>query len=87
MGKCLYADIKSKASDLFWPHQVGVACPMGAKKMIHGLRGCVKAHCNYEYFVVLKVDLRNAFNLVCQQKFLDKCAAHFPEVLPWALWC
>ena len=31
--------------------------------MIHGLRGCVEVHCNDEDFVVLKIDLRNAFNL------------------------
>ena len=43
--------------------------------------------CNDEDFVALKIDLRNAFNLVSRQAFLDKCAAHFPEVLPWALWC
>ena len=55
--------------------------------MIHGLRGCVEAHSNDDDFVVLKIDLRNAFNLVSRQAFLDECTAHFPEVLPWALWC
>ena len=37
-GKCLCAVVKSKASDFFWPHQVGVACPMKAEKMIHGMQ-------------------------------------------------
>ena len=55
--------------------------------MIHGLSGCVEAHSNDDDFVVLKIDLRNAFNLVSRQAFLDECTAHFPEVLPWALWC
>ena len=77
-GKCLCAVVKCKASDFFWHLQVGVACLMGAKKMIHGLHGCVEAHCNDEDFVVLKIDLRNAFNLVSRQAFLDECAAHFP---------
>ena len=68
-GKCLCAVIKCKASDLFLPLQVGVACPMGAEKMVHGLRGCVEAHSNDYDFVVLKIDLRNAFNLVSRQEF------------------
>ena len=50
---------------------MGVACPTGAEKMIRGLRGCVEAHSNDDDFVVLKIDLRNAFNLVSRQAFLD----------------
>ena len=55
--------------------------------MIHGVHSCVQAHSNDDDFVVLKIDLRNAFNLVSWQSFLDECTAHFPEVLSWALWC
>ena len=47
----------------------------------------VKAHSNDDDFYLLKIDLRNAFNLVSWQTFLNECAAHFSEVLPWTLWC
>ncbi|KAL5482160.1 hypothetical protein EMCRGX_G022454 [Ephydatia muelleri] len=38
-------------------------------------------------FVVLKVDMTNAFNLVSRQAVLDNCAQHFPELLAWTSWC
>ena len=36
-------------------------------------------------FVVAKIDMRNAFNLVSRQAFLDECVAHFSELLPGAM--
>ena len=54
--------VKSKAADYFSPHQLGVACPGGAETMIHSLCACVDHHWNNDDFVVLKVDLRNAFH-------------------------
>ena len=38
-------------------------------------------------FVVGKIDMRNAFNLVSRQAFLAECATHFPGLLPWVVWC
>ena len=35
----------------------------------------------------MKIDVRNAFNLVSRQALLDECRAHFPELLQWAAWC
>ena len=86
-GKCLCALVRSKASEFFQPHQFGVACPMGAEKIVHGLRACVEKHWLEENLVVLKVDMKNAFNLVSHQALLSECAKHFPELYPWAHWC
>ena len=36
---------------------------------------------------MLNVDLKNAFNLVSRQAFLDECAFVYPNLLPWAFWC
>ena len=44
-------------------------------------------HWNTEDFVVLKVDMQNAFNVVSHQAVLDECSVHLPELLPWASWC
>ena len=41
VGKCLCRITKVKASDFFSPHQLGVACPYGFDKVVHGLRMCV----------------------------------------------
>eukprot|EP00731_Ephydatia_muelleri_P002044 Em0001g2044a len=87
VGKCLCQITKGKASDYFSPHQFGVACPSGAEKIVHGLRSCIEEHQNEQDFVVMKIDLRNAFNFVSSQAILDECSAHFPELLQWAAWC
>ena len=86
-GKCLCLLVKTKASDFFDPLQFGVACPLGSEKVIHGIRNCVDQHWGDDDFAVLKVDLKNAFNLVSRQAFLDECAFVFPNLLPWAFWC
>eukprot|EP00731_Ephydatia_muelleri_P004035 Em0002g211a len=87
VGKCQCQITKGKASDYFSPHQFGVACPSGAEKIVHGLGSCIEEHQNEQDFVMMKIDLRNAFNLVSRQALLDECSAHFPELLQWAAWC
>ena len=86
-SRCLCAMVKCKGADYFSPHQLGVACPGGAETMVHSLRACVDRHWEDDDFVVLKVDLRNAFNNVSRQAVLDQCHSHFPELLPWVSWC
>ena len=76
-GTCLCALVRSKASEFFQSYQFGVACPMGAEKIAHGLRAHVEMHWLEENFVVMKVDMKNAFNLVSRQAILSKCAKHF----------
>ena len=87
MGKCLCAAVKTKAAEFFKPFQFGVACSFGAEKIAHGLRACIEKHWLDDDFVVLKVDMKNAFNMVSRQALLSECSTHFPELLPWASWC
>ena len=86
-GKCLCSLVKDKASSFFEPLQLGVACPHGTEKVVHGLRKCIEEHWGDEDFVVLKTDMRNAFNLISRQALLSECSLFFPELLPWASWC
>lgn len=79
-GKCLCALVRTKASEFFQLYQFGVACPMGAEKVAHGLRACVEEHWMEENVTVLKVDMKNAFHLVSRQALLSECAKHFPEL-------
>ena len=87
VGKCVCVVEKSKASDFFAPYQFGVACAAGAEKVIHGLRSCMDDHWTDENFTVLKIDMRNAYNLVSRQALLDECSIQLPELFPWASWC
>ena len=82
----MHALVKDKASEFFQPLQLGVACRAGAE-VAHVLRGCIEEHWMDEDFVVLKVDMRNAFNVVSRQAVLDECATFLPELLPWVSWC
>ena len=43
-------------------------------------------HWNTEDFVVLKFDMRNAFNMVSRQAVLNECSVHLPELHLWASW-
>ena len=86
-GKCICALVKNKASDLFQPLQLGVSYSSGSEKIVHGLRMSIEKHWMDEDFMVFKIDMRNAFNLVSRQAVLDECAFFFPELLPWVTWC
>ena len=55
--------VKDKAAEFFQPRQLGVACHAGAEMVVHALRGCIKEHWMDEDIVVLKVDMRNTFNV------------------------
>ncbi|KAL5494279.1 hypothetical protein EMCRGX_G015577 [Ephydatia muelleri] len=79
-GKCLCIITRVKASEFFGPFQLGVACPAGAEKLVHGLRRCISEHWEDDDFVACKIDLRNAFNEVSRLALLEECATHFPEL-------
>ena len=38
-------------------------------------------------FVLFKVDMKNAFNLVSRQSILEECTTFYPELLPWVSYC
>eukprot|EP00731_Ephydatia_muelleri_P018556 Em0011g596a len=66
---------------------IAVVFSQGCEKVIHGLRR-LDNHWHDSEFVCLKVDMKNAFNLVSRQSLLDQCTLHFPLLLlPWTTWC
>ena len=69
-----------KASKFFGPFQLGVACPAGADKLVHGLRRCIRDHWENDDFVACKIDLRSAFDEVTRKALLEECVTHFPEL-------
>ena len=80
-------DHQGKCSGLPGSSSAWVACPAGAEKLIHGVRGCVDEHWHDADLAVLTIDLHNAFYRVSRQAVLDACGLHFPELLPWSSWC
>ena len=81
-GKCICAILRNKIS-FTRPSQFGVACKAGAEKIVHSLRRCIEDNWLSDDFVVFKVDMSNAFNMVSRQAVMDECATFFPELLPW----
>ena len=79
--------VKDKACDFFQLFQFGVACQSGAEKIVHKMRQCMKDKWPKDDFVVLKLDMSYAFNLVSRHAMLVECAQHFPELLSWSCWC
>ena len=79
--------VKTKVAEFFKPFHFGVACSFGAEKFAHGLRACIENHWLDGDFVVLKVDMKNAFNMISRPALLSECSTNFPGLLPWASWC
>ena len=78
-----------KGQDLliFSTSQFGVACKVGAEKIVHCLRRCVEENWLSADFAAFEVDMSNAINMVSRQAVIDRCATFFPELLPWVSWC
>ena len=81
-GKCICTILRNKISSFFQPSQFGVACKAGAEKIVHSLRRCIEDNWLSDDFVVFKVDMSNAFNMVSRQAVMDECATFLPELLP-----
>ena len=56
-GKCLCIISRVKASELFGPFQLGVACPAGAEKLVHGLWRCISEHWEDDDFIAARLTL------------------------------
>src|ERR1700761_5510417 len=51
------------------------------------MRNVLSARWDDGDFLILKVDLSNAFNSVSRLILLEECQKRFPELLPWAHYC
>ena len=79
--------VQADARDYFWPAQVGVAVPAGAEAAVHTVRAWVARHAAATNKVVVKLDFRNAFNLVSREAVLRAARERFPALARWATWC
>ena len=63
---CMYAEAAGALADYLAPHQVAVGVPGGLDILVHGVRAYLRAQ---PELVVVRLDLRNAYNEI------DRCAA------------
>ena len=67
------------------PRQFGIGHARATEGLSHSLRRLI-ASTQEAGMVLLKVDFRNAFNLVDRTSMLGAVARWMPELMPYALW-
>jgi hypothetical protein len=87
VSKCLIQSSLASARQSVGPSQFGVGAPGGSERLIHRLRRLVDTHRGVRGFVIVKIDIKNAFNSVCRSKVFAAVSQHMPSLLPWVLWC
>ena len=78
---------QQKFTEFLAPTQLGVGVKSGAECLIHEVDLVYRAHQPDQDFVILKIDYRNAFNLVDRQVFLDPIHDNFPELYNYLSLC
>ena len=86
-AKCLMEAVRADARQHFAPAQLGVAIPGGAEAAVHTARAWYDRHQGQPGKVLVKLDFKNAFNLVSRQAVLDTVTARFPALTRWVTWC
>ena len=61
--------------------------PLGAETAIHVTRQWAEREAGSSSKGILKLDFRNAFNLVSRDPMLREVDKHFPGLSRWARWC
>jgi len=87
VAKCLCATHKETAAKMFAGLQYGVATPAGGERMIHAVRRQLSGHADDPDWVLLKVDLTNAFNCISRARMLELVHTHMPHLYTWVEWC
>jgi hypothetical protein len=79
---------KDEAAGFFSPQQVGVGVSGGSEAILHSLSAFVEAFGNDSAYVMLKIDFRNAFNLVSRRDFISRLReSKFTGMCSWVEWC
>jgi hypothetical protein len=71
-----------RAKPYLEPLQMGVGSPLGTERIVRAAEEWSRIHRGTDK-VLLKVDIRNAFNTVSRAALLDRTRLLFPEVVPW----
>ena len=87
ISKALCRNSCSSVKDYLWPLQLGVNISNGSEIAIHTLRNYHEKSNNIPNKVVLKLDMKNAFNTISRKCCIDQVKNHIPQVQKWIQWC
>ena len=86
VAKCFCHGGKKEISASFKGQNYGVGCPGGVEIVGHSLRDSLLRHKDSD-MALLKIDFKNAFNLLDRDVFVEACSARFPGLERWTRWC
>ena len=87
VSKCCCADMRSEAAEELAPRQVGVGVAGGGEAVTHTVSAVIHELGMAQDRVMLKVDFKNAFNLVSRQAFIRIIRDKFPHLAHWVEFC
>lgn len=80
VSSAIMSHLKEELMVFFPPVQFGVAIPGGAENVVHGVRNCLF---NDPESILVSLDLKNAFNSVNRDAFIQAVREKFPSALCW----
>ena len=86
VAKCFCLGGKDEISRGFKGKNFGVGCPGGVEAVAHSLRDTLQKH-RKSGFALLKIDFKNAFNLLNREAFVRATSKMFPGLERWTWWC
>jgi hypothetical protein len=88
VGKCFCLGGKDEISEVFKGMNYGVGCPGGVEVVAHSLRDTLeRLSVPGSTKGLLKIDFKNAFNLVERNAIIDSTSRLFPGLSRWTAWC
>ena len=87
VGKVLCMSLREEARDYLQPLQLGVGVKAGTEAAVHASRQWLHRNAGHVDKVLVKLDLRNAFNSVDRAAVLSAVRSHLPEAACCADWC
>jgi hypothetical protein len=86
VGKCFCLAVKEDISKAFSGQNYGVGCKGGVEVVAHSLRDALNEH-KGSRLGLLKIDFKNAFNMVSRGHFMKMASEMFPAMSAWTQWC
>ena len=79
--------VAKRAKEFLELFQLGVATKRGTEAILHAARRHKEHFRSNRLYALLKLDLKNAFNLVSRAAFIKQVRLNFPELEPWVQYC
>lgn len=87
VSSMLMHQVARRAKEFLQPFQIGVATKGGTEAILHAARRLQEHFGSNKFYALLKLDLKNAFNLVSRAAFIKQVRINFPELEPWVRYC